>query len=208
MRTIRVLGLSVLLQLGAFGNAAHADPAPRAFSIAPGSEVAYHVKAKLLGVFDEDITGTNREVSGHFSLPATGQPSGWIEALVLGFKSGIRSRDAHVAGMLGNPHLPRVRFDLTGLEGLDAARADGSVVAVGILTANGRTQELRFPLVYHLSEGQLVLSGEAHARFTDFGIAPPVLGFVLKRAPNALDLRVRLRAQAYPSDPPARVERP
>jgi hypothetical protein len=165
------------------------------YTVIPGSTVAYHVKARLIGLFDENIDGVNREVKGSFGFGPDGKPTGWVAAPTLAFRSGIKGRDANVREMLGGDRHPDVRFDLLGLEPINPPRPSGTLIASGLLHANGHSQSIRFPLTYRLADHILHLSGEADARFTDFTITPPVLGFVLKRAPNALKLRVDLVAR-------------
>lgn len=172
--------------------AAHAAP-DRHFVVGDGSEVSYHVKAKIMGFLDEAIDGVNSRVRGEV-VAAGGHPGGWAEADVSAFQSGIKGRDRHVAQILGFPRTPTVRFDLSQLLDFDPQQAAGKAIAVGTLTANGTRRSLQVPLQYQLQGKVLTIEGEAPLRFADFGIAPPVLGLGLKRAPEDLTIRLRLVA--------------
>jgi len=185
------------LALGAWflvtmSGAAHAAP-DRHFVVSDGSEVSYHVKAKIIGFLDELINGVNSQVRGEVVVTG-GHPGGWAEADVSDFKSGIKSRDHHVAQILGFPRTPTVRFDLSQLLEFDPSQAAGKAVAVGTLTANGTIRSLQVPLQYQLQGKVLRIEGETPLRFADFGIAPPVVGLGLKRAPEDLVIRLRLVA--------------
>jgi polyisoprenoid-binding protein YceI len=122
-------------------------------------------------------------------------PSGWAEAEVEGFRSGNHTRDEHVREILGAPASPRVRFQLQKLEGF-APAGGGQAVAVGTLAANGHVHPVRVPIHYQVEHDTLRIEGDAPLRFQDFGIDPPVLGLVLKRAPDAFQMHVRLVATA------------
>lgn len=188
-----------LLALGAFflvslAGAANAAPAgDRRFTVGEGSQVSYHVKAKLIGFLDESIDGTSQKVRGEV-LVSSGRPTGWAEADVTTFKSGIKGRDTHVAQILGHPTHPTVRFDLAQLLEFDPASTTGQAIAVGTLTANGTSRPLQVPIRYRLEGRALRIEGEAPLRFRDFAIAPPIMGFGLKRAPEDLLIRLRLEA--------------
>jgi polyisoprenoid-binding protein YceI len=170
-----------------------AMPASR-FVVGEGSEVAYRVNVKTLGVLDEQIEGRDDAVRGEVKWAVGVTPSGWVEADVAGFHSGITSRDQTVAKMLGAPATPHIRFELGSLEGFSGGRTSGKVLAVGQLKVNGRSREVRVSLTYTLGGGQLKVDGETLVHFTDFGIAPPVLGLVFKRAPDVLSIHVHLVA--------------
>ncbi|HEY9856360.1 MAG TPA: YceI family protein [Stenomitos sp.] len=199
MDRARVLGIGMALLVGLSGAAIAAPAGDRHFVVGSGSQVSYHVKAKIAGLFDEAIDGVNSEVRGDVRL-ALGHPAGWAEADVTAFKSGIKGRDRHVAQILGFPKTPTVRFDLTDLLEFDPSLPAGKVTGVGTLTANGTSRPLRLPLQYQLQGPILRIEGEAPLRFADFGIAPPVMGLGLKRAPDDLVIRVRLVAtEDHPS---------
>lgn len=165
----------------------------RHFVVGAGSEVSYHVTATILGFLQEAIDGVNPQVRGEVVVTGD-RPAGWAEADVTGFTSGIKGRDRHVARILGFPRTPTVRFDLVRLLDFDASQPTGRKVAVGTLTANGASRSLQVPLQYRLEGGILRIQGEAPLRFADFGIAPPVLGLGLKRAPDDLVIRLDLVA--------------
>lgn len=169
----------------------------RRFLVTPESEFSYLVRTKLLAFFDEDVSGLNRQVTGAISF-SNGHASGWLEAPVSGFNSGIKARDRHVAQLLGYPIVPIVRFELQRLEGFEPNCPEGNLLAIGVLMANGRECQLKVPLAYRLGEGRIRLSGEVAAKFSDFSIIPPILGFVLKRAPDDLLLRVNVVATEQP----------
>jgi hypothetical protein len=157
--------------------------------------VAYRVHVKTLALLDETVEGVDDVVHGEVRWRAGSPPSGWAEAEVAGFHSGIRSRDHHVARLLGAPALPRIRFELGRLEGFRAERPSGKAVAVGRLTANGHGVDVRVPLSYTREGDRLRIEGEAPLRFTDFGITPPTLGIVMKQVPDALTIHVKLLAK-------------
>jgi len=173
--------------------AAAAQPHEARYVVGPGSQVAYQVQVKTMVVVDEQILGVNDAVHGEVRWPQGGAPTGWAEADVNGFRSGNATRDQHVRQILGAPASPRVRFQLEKLEGFTPA--GGQAVAVGTL-ANGHTHAVRVPIRYEVAGETLRIEGEAPLRFQDYGIAPPVLGLVLKRAPEAFSMRVRLVATA------------
>lgn len=189
----RSLGAVAALAAILLGTAFPAAAAPRRFRIGEGSQVAYHVKARILGVVDDAITGVNRKVTGEFLL--TSQASGWAQAEVRDFDSGQRTRDEHVAQILGVPQTPAVRFVLDRLEGFDPDRPEGRVSARGTLTARGRDHVLTIPLDYRLDGESMRILGEAPLRFSDFGIEPPVVGLVFKRAPDVFTIRLDLVAR-------------
>lgn len=195
--SLSLLGTALLL--ASLASPSHAAAPTRHFVISPESEFSYFVKTKLLGLFDEDVSGSNRQVTGAISL-TNGHATGWLEAPVLGFFSAITARDKHVAQLLGHPIVPIVRFELMRLEELDVNRQEGSMVAFGSLMANGRPFQLKVPLSYRVHEGKIRLSGEVAAKFIDFNISPPILGFVLKRTPDDFRLRVNVIATEQPPE--------
>jgi polyisoprenoid-binding protein YceI len=194
-RTLGAIGALAVILFGTFlpTPASLAAAAPRRFLIGEGSQVSYHVKARILGVVDDAITGVNRKVTGEVLLAS--RPSGWALAEARDFESGQRTRDEHVAQILGAPQTPAVRFVLDRLEGFDPDRPEGRISARGTLTARGRDHALTIPLDYRLDGDQLRIQGEAPLRFSDFGIEPPVVGLVFKRAPDALTIRLSLIAR-------------
>lgn len=99
-----------------------------------------------------------------------------------------------MAQILGAPRTPTIRFVLSRLEGYDASQEQGMATAQGILTVGARNHTLRIPIHYQLSDGSLKLKGQASVRFSDFGIEPPVVAGVIKRAPDELQIRVSLTA--------------
>lgn len=187
------LHLALALWL-ALAPAAAAQAHEARYVVGPGSLVAYQVQVKTLVVVDERIVGVNDAVHGEVRWPQGGAPTGWAEADVSGFHSGNKTRDDHVRAILGAPATPRVRFQLDKLEGFSPTGAQA--VAVGTLAANGHTHAVRVPIRYELAGETLRIEGEAPLRFQDYGIAPPVLGVFLKRAPEAFSMRVRLVATA------------
>lgn len=191
--TTRRLALGAALLVCLQGAALAAPSGDRRFVVGEGSQVSYHVKAKLIGFLDEAIDGVNSKVRGEV-LVAAGRPTGWAEADVAAFKSGIKGRDTHVAQILGFPKTPTVRFDLAELQEFDPAQSTGRAIAMGMLSANGASRSLQVPIQYQLQGRVLLIEGEAPLRFADFGIAPPVMGFGLKRAPADLVIRLRLNA--------------
>lgn len=191
--SIRVATVAVLSAL-ALQLPARAATHPARFVLVSGSQVAYHVDVKTLGLLNEHIDGVDQAVRGEVDLTPGRAPTGWAEADVAGFHSGITSRDHHVARMLGLPALPTIHFALARLEGYHADVFRGSAVAVGTLRANGHAREVHVPLTYVRDGDVLRVEGEAPLRFRDFGIDPPVLGLVFKRAPELFTIRVALVA--------------
>lgn len=145
-------------------------------------------------MWDETIEGTAHDVRGTVAVGQAGPVLGWAEVRVADFRSGIKGRDAHVAQILGADRSPTLRFDLSHLQAFDPTLAEGRVLADGTLTIKGERHPLRIPLSYVVEGGVLRIDGETQVRFTDLGLEPPVLGWILKRAPNELVLRVHLRA--------------
>jgi polyisoprenoid-binding protein YceI len=173
---------------------AMATGGPLRYVVGKGSVVSYRVRVKTLGVIDEQIEGRNEALRGEVEWRANAAPTGWAEADISGFHSGIASRDHTVAKLLGAPAMPNIRFELGRIEGFRLDQTTGRVEAIGQLTVNGHTREVRVPLAYHLGGGTLQVEGDAPLHFTDFGITPPVLGFVFKRAPDDLTIHVHLIA--------------
>jgi hypothetical protein len=173
--------------------------AERHFHVAAGSQVAYHVGVVTLGVREETIDGINPRVSGDFALVGGKHLAGRITADIAGFASGIRGRDRNVAHLLGAPALPEVAFELERLDGYQPGRPSGEAIVTGLLSANGHQVPAHFPIRYHNRPGGLQVDGEQVVSFSAFGIAPPILGFVLKRAPDAFTLRVHLIANESPA---------
>ncbi|HEY9898148.1 MAG TPA: YceI family protein [Pantanalinema sp.] len=194
---IQALGIACALfgLFGPKGLPASAAPFERRFAIEEGSQVSYHVTAKIVGLIDDAIAGANRRVKGEIVLVAPNQATCWAQADASDFDSGLRVRDEHVAEILGVPRTPSIRFVLDRLEGFDAGREKGRVTATGTLSVRGRDHALRMPLDYQVSGDRVRIQGEAPLRFSDFGIEPPVVGLVFKRAPDALTIRVSLIAR-------------
>ena len=195
MRRI-ALALAAVGALAGQAPAVGATPGPRHFVVGPGSQVGYSVAVKTLLLLDERIEARDPSVRGDLLWTGIGSPTGWVEADVAGLDSGNRTRDGHVASMLGAPAQPRLRFDLEHLDGFAPDHPDGHVTAVGTLTAHGYRVALRVPLDYRLAGNQLRIDGAVPVHFRDFGIDPPVLGLVFKRAPDVLTLQIHLVATA------------
>lgn len=191
--------LNAILGAGVIAWGALAAPAiaqTRHYVIADGSTVSYHVHVTTVGVLHEVIDGRNDDVHGQIALPDAGQPTGTISAAIAGFRSGIKGRDRHVGHMLGAPDLATIDYRLVALDGFDRTRSQGEAVARGVLTVNHHAQTVQVPIHYHVDAQRLTVDGEAPLHFTDFGIDPPVLGLVLKRAPNLFTIGVHLVATA------------
>lgn len=189
--------VAVLAALGLANAAAGpAAAAPQRFLLDTGSsELSYDVRTKVFLLLDEDVVGLARPSEGELVVEEA-KAAGWLVLPAASFRSGVGSRDKHIAEILDARRFPRIRFDLDALTGFDPAAASGQATVTGRLQVRDRTVPLKFPVTYRAGEGRIVLEGSAAVTFSAFGIAPPILGIIAKRAPDALVLRARLAGSA------------
>jgi polyisoprenoid-binding protein YceI len=99
------------------------------------------------------------------------------------YDSGSATRDRNVTqSALDTAKFPTIDFDSTALEDveLDVPGVSGSAIVVGKLTLHGTTKVVRVPVrVSMSSDGQFSAGGEIAFRYTDYGIKPPRLAFLI-----------------------------
>jgi polyisoprenoid-binding protein YceI len=169
-----------------------AQASARRYLVDPeASLLGYHVRTKVFLLFDEDVSGQARPQDGELVVDGP-RATGWVALRAGAFNSGIASRDRNVADILESPRFPLIRFDLDSLTGLGPGAPSGRGVAHGRLRVRDRSAPVTFPVDFSVTAGRFEMAGEFQSTFSAFGLAPPVLGMIAKRAPDALVLRARL----------------
>jgi polyisoprenoid-binding protein YceI len=114
------------------------------------------------------------------------------------YDSGNDTRDRNVIhSALETAKYQTIDFESTALEDLqiDVPGVSGSATVVGKLTLHGVTKVMRVPVRVSLStDGQFSAGGEIEFKYTDFGVKPPRLAFLLS-ASDKTTVTFRIMAQ-------------
>ncbi|MBI5638733.1 MAG: YceI family protein [Nitrospinae bacterium] len=168
-----------------------------AYSIGPNSSASYEAYAKVFFLVPNTIGGTSGKVTGTISLD--GAVNGRVIIDAASFTSGIDRRDAHIREILQTGTYPTIVFNLIAIEPLspsDPSTFTGEKTVRGALTIRGVTRDVSFPVTINLEGMSLVIDGAVEVKYTDFGMEPPTLGGIVKRADDRLLLKAHLAA--YP----------
>lgn len=163
--------------------------------IESGSSVSYEVEAKALGLIPNMIVGINRDVHGMIQL----EPEVLVRLFfpVVSFRSGNTTRDESVASVLKSTEFPDIEFRLVAMSDTVMTQIinsdSGQFLCEGELTVAGQAKRFDFTVDF-LKETPTRVTFNTHtaAKFTDFGLDPPALGYIIQIAPDRLLLRGEL----------------
>lgn len=199
MKSLAVAATAFGLALTAVCPTGPASAAPQRFALdSEASSLSYIVRTKVFLLLDEDVVGRSHPSEGELVVEEA-RAAGWLVLPAASFRSGVSSRDKHIAEILDAKRFPTIRFDLDSLGGFDPGMASGQTTVTGRLRVRDRTVPIKFLATYRQADGRLDMEGDVAITFSVFGIDPPILGFIAKRSPDALVLRARLRGRAVES---------
>jgi hypothetical protein len=155
--------------------------------------VRYEVNLKTLGIGGDVVSAVNERVIGQWVVTGDGRIEGGLVVPVVGFDSNNTKRDKDVANILKYKEHPAITFEVLGVSAGDAARVlsadSGQVNIKARLSAAGGSEVYDVVLGFHAAGPNAIrFTTHIDAKFTDFGISPPRLGLILKRAPDDIDL--------------------
>lgn len=155
--------------------------------------VRYEVVIKTFGVGGSTIVGTNKALIGNIQTAADGRVHGGLIIPVVDFESNNTRRDKDVAKILKYKEHPAITFEVLEMKQSDIEAVLGSergeVPMKARITAAGGSKVFDMVLRFERAgENKLKCSTEVDAKFSDFGIKPPTLGLIIKRAPDAIKL--------------------
>lgn len=158
--------------------------------------VAYKTSKTLAMVTNQDIVGTNCNISVKAVKSSNGHLSAEIRVPISGFNSQEHDRDVEVAKILKASAQPNLLIRTMALSPAQwqSMLKQGSGTVKAQITIGGRS----FPISTHARishvGSQLVASGIIVTKFSAFGIAPPEVGpgGVIAKAPDYLELHYNL----------------
>lgn len=155
--------------------------------------VRYEASLKTLGVGKNVVSAVNRKVIGRIVVTGSGSVKGGLVVPVVGFDSNNSKRDKDVANILKYKEHPAITFEVIDIAEADINRIlqsdSGQVDMRVLLTVAGGSKEYDIVVSFDSVESNRIrfVTG-IDAKFTDFGIEPPKLGWVLKTAMDEIYL--------------------
>ncbi len=199
--------VSIAAVIGALSSVAAAESASYKVNATGWSRATFESDAPL-----ESIVGITTKVDGVIKVDKDkpGAASAKIEIDVAGFATGNSMRDGHLRSKdwLDAEAFPKIKFELTGVEGVEALAAEKYVraTAKGKLTIRGVTKEVSVPvrvglfpyseklkkLMPYVSSDVLRVSTRFQIRLSDYGVKiPEMLGLKVSEV-----VKVRVDATA------------
>jgi hypothetical protein len=155
--------------------------------------VRYEASLKTLGMGRNTVSAVNRKVIGKIVVSGSSSVEGGLVVPVVGFDSNNSKRDKDVANILKYKEHPAITFEVIDIATADINRIlqsdSGQVDMRVLLTAAGGSKEYDVVVSFESVESHTIrfVTG-IDAKFTDFGIEPPKLGWVLKTAMDEIYL--------------------
>ncbi len=161
-RTLCLLGVTVLISLGAQAQQTYATSGAQELKVS-GTSTIHDWDM----VVKEGITGTANMLleKGKLTKITTLAFSFPVKSL----KSGKSSMDSNAYKALLEPKNPNIKFEMTEITGITA----NTIKAKGKLTIAGDTQTVPLTVTYAVSGSKVTFSGSQPIKFTQFKISPP-----------------------------------
>ncbi|MDH3215652.1 MAG: YceI family protein [Candidatus Krumholzibacteria bacterium] len=155
--------------------------------------VRYEVVVRTLGIGGSTIVGTNRQLIGRLRTLGGGRVEGGLIIPAVGFESNNSKRDKDVAKILKYEEHPAITFEILQMKESDITRVVGSeqgeVPMKAKITVAGSSKVYDMILQFErINANEVRCRTEVDAKFTDFGLKPPTLGLIFKRAPDQIRL--------------------
>lgn len=156
-------------------------------------EVRYDVEVKTLGLHGATIVGKNNKLMGKIRLSENGRVEGGLIIPVVNFESNNTRRDRDVATILKYKEYPAITFEVVEVTKSDVVKLltelSGELPMEVRISAAGGSKVYDTVVTFERArENEIKCATHLTAQFTDFGIKPPRFGFVLKTAPDAIEL--------------------
>jgi len=155
--------------------------------------VRYEASLKTLGVGKNTVSAVNKKVIGKIVVSGSGSVEGGLVVPVVGFDSNNSKRDRDVANILKYKEHPAITFEVVDIAKADINRIlesdSGQVSMRVLLSAAGGSKEYDVVVSFDsVGSKKIRFVTGIDAKFTDFGIEPPKLGWVLKTAMDKIYL--------------------
>lgn len=159
------------------------------------SFVSYEVEAKNFGIIPSRIIGINQDIRGNIRVKP--EVIAELTIPVVSFKSGNTTRDRNVAHILNYTKFPEITFRLVSIDDIYLEKifndSVGEFPAIGELNVVGIPKEFDFDVTFTWeTHSRIRFKTQTYAKFTDFNINPPALGYVITIAPNQVLLKGEL----------------
>lgn len=139
--------------------------------------VGYRIQEELASIGANEAVGRTSEVTGSITVDGDQVTEGSIEADMTTLQSDQDMRDNQLRGRgLETDAFPTASFTLTEAVTLPDDAASGeefSFTATGDLTLHGVTRPVSIEFAASLTEGRIVIAGQADIVLADYEIEPP-----------------------------------
>lgn len=206
MKLLITLFILIITAVGAqdFGqdssSAMLALPEAGKFVISEGSSVAYQARTDVLFLFGNTVRGLNQSVNGYVLLPDFQSPNGLqmvLDINAAAFDSKNDRRDNHIREILQTTRFPKIIFTLAEVDSLVptiGSISESTIHVSGTLQVRDHATPLQFPAQLTATKDTLWIEAEIAVRYDDFGINPPTVAGIVKRAEEHLLLQASLIA--------------
>lgn len=155
--------------------------------------VRYEATVKTLRVGAQPISAVNKTVIGKIIVKEDRSVEGGLIVPVVGFDSNNSKRDKDVARILEYQKYPAITFEVVDVKEADIEAIlesdSGQVNMKAALSVAGRSKEYEITVSFRSVGSNMVrFATGIEARFSDFGIKPPNLAWVLKTTRDELYL--------------------
>lgn len=155
--------------------------------------VRYEASLKTLGVGDHAVSAVNRNVIGKIVISGNGSIEGGLIVPAVDFDSDNSRRDKDVANILKYKEHPAITVEVIDIAAADINRileSDSGQVNMKVnLAAAGGSKEYDIIVSFRsMGSNMIHFATGIDAKFSDFGIEPPKLGWVLKTARDEIHL--------------------
>ncbi len=176
---------------------------PLTFQLVSGW-VQYRTVVKTLGALPDPIVGENKKVQFlEAKISADSSANLSFKVPISTFRSGNRQRDVDVAKILGYPEKEYIEFEMLDIKRWYIQKflreKEGDVFAECKLTVKGNSKVYTFKVHFKWIGGDKVeLTTYKDVKFTDFGIEPPTLMGVVKRAEDKVRISGKFLLKVRP----------